>query len=96
VVAAAPWPANAGVGKSGENGLGLAWPNSKEGEEQAGLGGPPSRGTGKFSLFPFSFLICICFLNHLNRFSNPNQIKSKPHHTIKQMQQHECIIKYST
>jgi hypothetical protein len=70
----------------------LRQPNSEGRKEQAGSGRPPSHlAAGKLFLFFY-----ICFPNHLNRFSNPNQIKSKPHQTIKQMQQHEYVIKYST
>jgi hypothetical protein len=55
--------------------------NSEGRKEQAGSGGPPSRRAAGKLFFSFFY---ICFPNHLNRFSNPNQIKSKPHHTIKQ------------
>jgi hypothetical protein len=90
-------PAHVDARESGETTARFGSAQAKrERRKQASAKRASSRGISKFSLFLFSFLIYICFLNHLNRFWNPNQIKSKPHHTIKQMQQHECIIKYST
>jgi hypothetical protein len=67
--------------RSGGSGLGSS--AQQRGKEGAGQSAQASRLPAVGKLFPFFY---ICFPNHLNRFSNPNQIKSKPHHTIKQMQ----------
>jgi hypothetical protein len=83
-------PAHAGVRRSGGSGSVRLGPTVRR--RGASRLGRASRPLATCKLFFFY----ICFPNHLNRFSNPNQIKSKPHHTIKQMQQYECIIKYST
>jgi hypothetical protein len=89
--AAAPGPAHAGAGEKWRKRARLVGPTAMEGKSRPTWVGFQAVGcTGKF------FFFYICFPNHLNRFSNPNQIKSKPHHTVKQMQQYECIIKYST
>jgi hypothetical protein len=48
--------------------------------------------TGKVSLFSLKFVSKTILIWVLNS----NQTKLKPHLKINQMQQHECIIKYST
>jgi hypothetical protein len=60
---------------------------------------PPGHTGKKVSSFYFFLLFSYIYLFSkaiLKWVLNPNQIKPKPHHTIKQMQQHECIIKYPT
>jgi hypothetical protein len=60
---------------------GKADPNWK----QSGPTGPPGR-KGRSVSYAFYFFIFFSFSKPFSKWIlNPNQIKSKPHHTIKQM-----------